>query len=91
LPGRDSVWFSGHIGTGEVEDMEKDMLSSLNVTNTIFSSRLHPMDLQATDHYQTLFKQSDLYSGDDSLVVEVMEVLALLEVLLDTTVPRRDE
>ena len=45
-------------------------------------------------HYQSsqiFFIKTHLYSGDDSLVVEVMELLALLEVLLDTPVPRMDE
>jgi hypothetical protein len=55
LPGGDSVWFSGHNGTGKVEDMENDMLLSLNETNTIFFSWLQPMDLPATDHYQNPF------------------------------------
>jgi hypothetical protein len=42
-------------------------------------------------HYESSQIFVHLYSGDDSLVVEVTLVLALLEVLLDSPVPMRDE
>ena len=53
LPFRDLVCFSGQIGRAEVEEVEKDMLSSLNKKNKRFSSRQQQIDLAATVHYQS--------------------------------------